>query len=402
MALSDIRNRLSTAALGTGGSRRLLVTLAGTLCVAGAAYYTYSGPAPVPVSTLPRPSQNSPTVQGRDVPTIEMSEQLGKANVERLEIASQQGGSAMPTVEAKPLGRIERPGDGGAKLSDDDKIVRPPPPVIERPQIVAPAYPIAPPVQQVSMNNEPDRLAEDMRKFLERPEKYGPASVLYINKDFKAERPNLAAAQAQSAPRGASAEAVGPGGLKLPLPGSIVYAEMISTANSDTPGPVIAKIVQGDLAGATLIGSFQTQRDGLFISFKTLTLGHNRDGDEINKAVAVNAVAVDSTNVGTGIATDIDRHLLQNVGVATAAAFAQGFGQAFATSGQTYTQSALVGTTVVNPIRSLREQLYIAGGTAGGAAGQAIARAYGNRPTTVTVAAGTPVGILFLPTLGVQ
>jgi intracellular multiplication protein IcmE len=402
MAISDIRQRLSNAAVGTTASKRLLVTLGATVCLAAGAYYFYSGPPPAPLSTLPRPAAGNETVQGKVPPTLEMSEQLGKANVDRYEISSQQGGSAMPTLEAKIINRIDRPAEDGLKLGDDDKVVRPPPVVVERPQIVAPVYPVAAPVQ-AAVNGEPDKLVDDYKKFLMTgPEKYGPATVQYLYKGGMPGKPDLAAAQAQAAPRGATAESVGPGGLKLPLPGTIVYAQMVSTANSDTPGPVIATIVEGNLAGATLIGSFQTQREGLYISFKTLSMGRTRDGDDVNKAIPINAVGVDSVNVGTGIATDVDRHILQNVGVATAAAFAQGFGQAIGTSGQAYTQGALTGTTVINPTRTLREQLYIAGGTAGGAAGPAVARAYGNRPTTVTVAAGTPVGILFLPTQGVK
>lgn len=401
MAISDIRQRLSNAALGTAGSRRMIFTLVGTVCVAAIAYYMFSGPPKAPISSIPAPLQSTRTVQGQLVPTPEMSENLQKANEDRFIVASEQGGSAMPTIEARPLDKLDRPKEDKLGLSDDS-IVRPPPPVVERPQVVQPIYvPPPPPVQMAS--NEPDRLPEEMRRFLEFPrEKYVPASVLYINKDFRADRPNLAAAQAQGAPFGASAESVGPAGVKLPLPGTIVYAQMITTANSDTPGPVVAKIIEGELAGATLIGAFQTQRDGLYISFKSLSLERNREGEEVNKSIRINAVGVDSVNVGTGLATDIDRHILQNVGVATAAAFAAGFGQAIATSGQSFTQGALTGTTVINPARSLREQLYIAGGTAGGAAGQAIARAYGSRPTTITVAAGTPVGILFLPTSGLQ
>jgi hypothetical protein len=44
MAISDIRQRLSNAAVGTTASKRLLVTLGATVCLAAGAYYFYSGP----------------------------------------------------------------------------------------------------------------------------------------------------------------------------------------------------------------------------------------------------------------------------------------------------------------------------------------------------------------------
>src|SRR5690606_12018046 len=40
--------------------------------------------------------------------------------------------------------------------------------------------------------------------------------------------------------------------------GTIEYAQLVTEANTDAPGPVMAQIASGPLAGARLIGSFQS------------------------------------------------------------------------------------------------------------------------------------------------
>ncbi len=225
---------------------------------------------------------------------------------------------------------------------------------------------------------------------------FAPATVVYFSHGSAAAASvNAAEREAQTA-TGSAPSSGSIGGIPLPLAGTIIYAELIGEANSDAQGPILAQVLQGPLSGARLIGSFGAQRDTLILKFSTLSLGTSADGDEIQKTVGINAVGVDSTTVGTGIATDVDHHFLTNVGFTAAAAFAQGFGSALSQSGSSVSQGAY-GYTVTNATRSLSQNLRIAGATAGAAGSQAIVQAYGNRPTTITIAAGTPIGILFLP-----
>lgn len=395
--MATFRERLGNAATGTAGSRRMLIVIAVGAALAATIYFlTYTEP-PVAPSEV-RGLNNIKTVQGQTPVSPEYDNALRQADQTRVAEAERQGGTVMPTIRAIEAQPIERPDESGNRQGDYDGVNRPAPPVVAPPQIISPVAPIAPPPIQVAQAPiEVDPLVEQMRRQLETFKGgYPAAKVDFYSKGQPAAPVDQAAAQAQSAGGAIGGLVQTNGGIKLPLAGSIVYAELVSTANSDAPGPVIARIVQGELAGATLIGSFQTQRDALFISFQTLSMGTNRQGDEINKSIPINAVAVDSSTIGTGLATSVDRHLLQNVGITAAAAFAQGLGSAIAQSGQQVTQS-LGGVTVTNPIRSTRDQLYIAGGVAGGAAGQALQQAYGNRPVTITVASGTPMGILFLP-----
>jgi len=390
-------SRIKTAAGGTSGSKRMMVIVPVAAVVAGGLWYMSSNEAGVLKSGLPAPDRQNITVQGGKAPTQEMAANLQKDDSRRIVEASEQGFSAIPTVQAQPVAPLDMPDEDRGRLGAGDVPQRPTPPVVERPPLpIQPPPPVPTPVQyQQAQHSDPDPGIEQARRFLEGIKPSFPAAdVKYYYKGGEA-KPDLAAAQAQ-VPGAYNPALLDPAsGIKVPLPGTIVYAVMVSGANSDTPGPVVARIVTGDLAGSTLVGSFQTQREGVFISFQTMSVGRTRDGDDINKAIPVNAVAVDSKTVGTGIASDVDRHLLTNVGLTAAAAFMQGLGQAVATSGQAYSQT-LGGTVVVNPQRTLRDQLYIGGGVGAGAAGQALVQAYGNRPPTVTVDAGTPVGILFL------
>ena len=397
MAKATIIQRLKGAAGGTSGSKRMLIVVPAAAIVAGTLWALSGDPKGVVKSTLPAPDPSTRTLQGGVAPSQQMSQELRDADATRIKEASVQGASAIPTVQLTPVAPVATPEEDRSRLLDGEGIQRPAPPVIERPQIVAPPPMAAAPMPvQYVPNGEPDPAIEQTRRYLESIKNaYPAAEVKYYFKGPAPGAPDLSGAQAQVAAAVNPALLDPASGIKLPLPGTIVYATMITSANSDTPGPVTAQIVTGELAGATLVGSFTTQREGMFVSFTTLSMGRTRDGDEINRAIPISAVAVDSKTVGTGLATDVDRHLLTNVGITAAAAFMQGLGQAVATSGQTYSQT-LGGTTVVNPTRTLRDQMYIGGGAGAAAGGQALVQAYGNRPPTVTLAAGTPVGILFL------
>lgn len=184
----------------------------------------------------------------------------------------------------------------------------------------------------------------------------------------------------------------------VPATGTILYSRLIGKVNSDTPGPIVAEIMQGPYTGARLIGTFQFSENGVIMNFSSMTVPFNEDGDAKTEVVAIKAVAVDAANLGTAMSTDIERHIFERVAVAAATSFMQGFGQAISQSGATATTNAIGGTTVSNPLLSTQSQLFMAGGAAAAATGQVFQQIYGNRRTTVTVDADTPFGLLFLGT----
>ena len=67
-------------------------------------------------------------------------------------------------------------------------------------------------------------------------------------------------------------------GLKEPLPGHILYARLISQANSDAPAPIIAEIVQGEMAGSRVLGSFTVANEKLILEFNTLVIEKTLSG----------------------------------------------------------------------------------------------------------------------------
>lgn len=395
MADDGILSRLSRS---VSGSKRFLVVVGGVTAAAlGYAIFGGSSP-PVPKTEVGQVPFDR-TVQGGTQVTPEYRDNLSKADAGRLTSAVKSGGSAVPTIVGADVKPVETPDDGRSPQPDTGPLARPEPPVVQAPVVAIAPMPPAPMPVQVQSSQQDDQQVQIMKQQMEAIAKLGAWPAADVKYYWKPQEQKADVSQAQAAaagPQYSSSVIDAATGLRLPLPGTILYAEMVSEANSDAPGPVLARIVQGDLAGATLIGSFQTQRENIVISFNTLTVERTRNGDEVNKSVAVSAVAVDSKTVGTAMATDVDRHLLTNIGFTAAAAFAQGFGQAIAQSGST-TTTGVYGTTTVNPSLDTRKQLFVAGGAAAGAAGQALNQAFGNRPTTVKVASGTPMGVLFLP-----
>lgn len=378
-------SRLSNALQGSSTRRLLLV--AGVLGIAAVAYFFFStGSTPITPSQLRNLPSGADTVQGRLPVSPEMDNELSVADQQRIDAAKETGGSAMPTIRALP--------SDNANLADADPaekpvdIPRPTAPIIQRPAVTPTQIP-APIASPRAVDAPPINLAEAMASIA--LPTYPAARVEYFS-DGKIE------SAAAPAPQQAAAQSAGLSGADLidvPLPGTIIYAQMISEANSDSPGPILAQIVQGPLAGAKLIGQFSTQRDTLVISFSSMTVGTTRDGQTIDASVPIQAYAVDSSTIGTGVATDVDYHLLENIGITFAASFAQGFGQAIAQSGQQIVQND-GGTTIINPTLSTQQQLAVATGTAAGAAGESLSELFGNRPVTVKVRSGTGIGVLFL------
>jgi len=168
--------------------------------------------------------------------------------------------------------------------------------------------------------------------------------------------------------------------------GDILYASMITEANSDVPGPILAQILSGPLKDGRLIGSFQVSEDYLIISFKTLSIhGHS---------YAVDAIALDPNTTLGGVATETDQRYFSRLVLPAAAAFVSQFGQAISQAGTTTSISN--GTVVVTqPSVDTRQALY---GGAGQAASQVsqFASAAGNQvKPLVRVASNTPIGIFF-------
>ena len=169
--------------------------------------------------------------------------------------------------------------------------------------------------------------------------------------------------------------------------GTIAYAQVLTEANSDVPGPVLAEIASGPLSGARAIGQFQVAQRHLVLQFNRVV----KDGVEYT----TQAYALDPGTTLPGVVTDIDNHYFTRVFLPAAARFIQGFAQA---ATQTDTQAVVSnGTVVTNTTNDLNaKQELLQGVNEGAQELSEIIEQGAQRPRTIKVAAGTRIGLLFV------
>lgn len=183
--------------------------------------------------------------------------------------------------------------------------------------------------------------------------------------------------------------------IELPLPGTVVYAETVSEANSDAPGPILIRILQGKFTGATVIASFETAQDALIITGNTMTIRDPYDPDK-GQSVRINTVAVDTKYLGTALATDVDKYIGQRLAVAFTKGLFTGLSDAISQSGSTSVESSSGTTTTSNPDLNATEKGFLALGNVADETSSVLEEEYGRRQPTIKVKAGTPIGLLFL------
>jgi intracellular multiplication protein IcmE len=168
----------------------------------------------------------------------------------------------------------------------------------------------------------------------------------------------------------------------------IEYAQMLIQANSDIPGPVIALLASGPFSGSKLLGQFTKEEKYLLITFSTLIT-------KKGTSIPINAVAVDPNTNLTGIATDVDNRYLQRLIIPAAAKFVEGYGSALA---QTLSTTSLNATTTVTtePEPDAKEELGKGLEEAAKTASEIIEEDADDIEPLITVAAGAPLGILFM------
>ena len=168
--------------------------------------------------------------------------------------------------------------------------------------------------------------------------------------------------------------------------GTINYGQMVIEANSDVPGPVLVQLVSGPLAGARLIGSFQTRNKVLVLQFDSVVV------NGLNSPV--NAIAIDPTTTLPGVATEVDNRYWSRVLLPAAGRFIEGLGRGFAQDSETTIVTGDVVTTTRNNL-DFEQEL----GQGVEEAAEQIADFMDDEADDieplVRVARGTPVGIFF-------
>ena len=363
------------------------VAIAGALGV-------FSGPPSSDASKLVRaPDLNEPP-GGKASPYF--IEQNKQANADRADQAMQQGSSAMPT----PVGPNIDIGDLTNKKKED--------PLAEfraeterlKQEMNQERQQNAQQIQNMQQQQiqqkpqppEDNTLAQAMQKQMQQlMESWTPRNMKVVEgagakEKEKEKAQETAGSTTQTGAMPASASQVSTS-KTIVQAGSINYAQLLIEANSDIPGPILAQVLSGPLAGGRAIGQFKATNDFLVIEFSLI----NYKG----KDYPVSILALDPNTTLGGMATDVDHRYLDRVLLPAAARFAEQFGS---TLGQGSSQTTVTnGAVVVDQARrSTREAIFSGMGQAGQSIGQFLQQEASQIKPLVVVAAGTPMGLFFL------
>lgn len=172
--------------------------------------------------------------------------------------------------------------------------------------------------------------------------------------------------------------------------GTIEYAQLMTEANTDAPGPVLAQIVSGPLAGSRAIGSFKASDEYITLQFNTVVV----DGI----AYGTDAIALDPKTANPGMITEIDKKYFTRVILPAAAAFIEGLGGAIAETGSTTLTVATGGSSSSSTTEDLdtKQEFFKAVEEAAEKVGEMLDEEADNAEPMLRVAAGTPMALLFV------
>ena len=364
----------------------LMVVVAAVVAV-GVSFF--SGSNSHSVASFVKPPELNEAPGGKASPYMKQQTEL--ANSQRSQDALRSGGSALPT----PIGQTGDAGDLNATARKDEQLTELKAEVDNMNKQVQQMKQAPPPQaqqQQQQQQQFDDSLAMAMQKQLNTlAESWTPKGVVRVpvtkvedekTKEAKAEAAAAAAGSASSS----RPKAVVPGG-------TVSYAQLLTEANSDVPGPILAQIVSGPLAGARAVGSFQVANgtaDYLVLQFSTANLK--------GKDYALNAVALDPDTTLGGLATEVDQRYFTRLVLPAAAGFLQGFGSALYEGGSNFVENA--NTTIVTQGRQgVRQGAFYGLGQASQTASQFFQNQANLTKPLVRVAAGTPIGMFFVTTV---
>lgn len=177
-------------------------------------------------------------------------------------------------------------------------------------------------------------------------------------------------------------------------PGSILYAVTDIAVNSDQSGtPVMARVISGEHAGTLFIGGFRLMDKKLVVQFNKAIVTDLKTGKKHQKNVS--GYAIDPEKFTPGVASNVDTHWLERWGGVIAASFLEGFGDAKSRSGSTYHYGNDNNPGSFTNNYNASDEAWIAAGKVGERLANQMEKNF-DRPPTVTLDPGTPIGILIL------
>lgn len=318
-------------------------------------------------------------------------EAIQDVNQQNLEEAHRMGTSAIPIPIDPPQGRItsteetaeeEDPLQRWRKLQEE-RFQR----EVERREVIEPSTIQEDNSRAEAINALAEAMSSQMQSILDRQGTYmvsqlqvsSPNLLENIAAKQKAE---LEAQQADELVAGEIADIV-----VVPA-GEIAYAQIITEANSDVPGPVLAQIMSGPLSGSRILGSFSVQKELLTLTFNTVVV----DGI----SYSIDAIALDPKTTLPGMATDVDHRYFQRIILPTAAAFIEGVAESVAETGRT--SVSVSGDVVAEETEGtdLKEQIADGIEEAGSQLREILDEMNEDIEPLIIIASGTPMGLLFL------
>ncbi len=381
---------------GGGGNKmssplvKVGIVVAAVAAIIGA-IMLFGGKEETKTQSVVREARNVTAQPGMDAVSAEMERALQQKNEEVAEQASRTGGSAMPVPITPPQQVLEVP-DMGAGAEEDPlerwrKIQE------ERQKREAmqarPTAPQTDPNAQV-VDTLAKSMSQQMQTILDAQTIMEPQTEVvtpsdWLEKKAKEREEKLEKAKAEAAQNQKAADVV----LDILQPaGTIEYAQLITEANSDVPGPVLAQIMSGPLVGARVLGSFKVEEEYLVLTFNTIVI----DG----VSYSADIIALDPATTNPGLVTDIDQRYFRRVILPAAAAFVEGMGAAIAESGST--SVSVSGDTVVESEEPLdtRQEIFKGVEEASSKISEILDKDGSKVKPMVKVHAGTAIGVLFL------
>jgi intracellular multiplication protein IcmE len=372
---------------------------AGVVVIFGAIMMLGGGGAETPPSMLPAGNDvNAPPA------TMEISpayrDEIIEQNERNLEKAIDTGESTLPTPIDTPLDSLSIPRD---QQEEEDPLQRWRRLQEERmDRELANTQSLAPPAapQNAGPNEAVQQLAglmaEQMQAILESRSVGIPVQKIQITdpsylEELAAKKEAAAAKKAQLAAQAAGEGPVDPTLGKVLVPaGEILYAQLLTEANSDNPGPVLAQIMVGPLAGSRILGDFEESEgvDVLTLSFDTVVI----DGESVD----MDGIALDPNTSLPGLATEVDHRYLRRIAVPAAVTFIQGAAEAIANTG--LTTVTINGESVAEETEESDTDQEIASGVEEAAAevAEILEEEADDIETLIIIEAGTPFGLLLL------
>lgn len=331
------------------------------------------------------------TPPGTEDASAAYTDAVKEENERNIEDAQKTGGSALPTPISPPVGRVmvaeekppeEDPLQRWRKLQEE-RLQR----EMQRSQTVAPETVAAEDTSRTeAIQAMADAMATQMQSVLEKNSAARPLQYKSMTSSDWLEE--MAAKDQETAQK--ADEPSGDEDIEIILypAGRIAYAQILTEANSDVPGPVLAQILSGPLSGSRILGSFEKEKELLTLNFDTIIVK--------GISIDVEAVAIDPDTTLPAMATDVDHHYLARVVLPMASAFVTGMASAISESGRT--NITIQGETVAEETEKADSDQKVASGIeeAGQKLSEIIDETADEIEVTVRVEAGTPMGILFL------